>query len=154
MGGLTYGTQVSDMIPCTPFLTLGMNSMFLFKRYHRFGYGLAVAVLSTLLLIIAGGRLAALLNAGKIGVIAVTLVLLSIGLIATGLEHRGVLVANSYISIFGKSFYVAGFVGIMHLLDPYPWYLSLLGLILVILVPVTLYPKNFFWAYGPGGDLA
>lgn len=128
--------------------------MFLFKRYHHFGYGLAVAVLSTILLIIAGGRLAALINAGNIGLIAVSLVLLSIGLLTTGLEHRGILVANSYISIIGKSFYVAGFVGIMYLLDPYPWYLSLPVLILVMLVPFTRYPKNFFWAYGPGGELA
>lgn len=128
--------------------------MFLFKRYHHFGYGLAVAVISTILLMIGGTQLAAISNAGQIGIVVVSLVLFAVGFTTTALEHRNTLVANSYISIIGKSFYAAGLMVFIRFLDPYPWYLSLPVLILVVLVPFLRYPKNFFWAYSPGGKLA
>lgn len=128
--------------------------MFLFKRFHNFAIGIVVSLISVLSLIVAGGRLSDLIYPGDIGDIAVTTGLLAIGLTTTALEQRGTLVPNSYICIIGKSFYIAGFVSVMVVTDSYPWYVGLIALFIVLLIPFKFFPNNFFWAQGEGSELA
>lgn len=119
--------------------------MFLFKHYHNFLAGLLTSIATTLVLIIGMGYLRNVIGGELGGAILTSAFPLGIGLLATELEKRAFLPVNSYIVIIGKSFYLAGYFGILSLFTDSPWYVAAPVCLVIVFVPFALYPNRFFW---------